>query len=226
MVQSEDVEVTCEMKRKCPSRARHSQSLPPEECTCNACRAQMGSPLVSPVQLTLSSEPHGMIVPLRRNPTKTAIQNTVSLSVHELLSCGLPMTLSNFARGLSPQRRWEHAPSLRELTLRYDQWTNIIKTRKHMAQCRHIDACRIRHETPSLVLSVRTLMSFPSQHNAHCVSLPKERKAVAEVPQRKHWRLPGTPRMLLFIEETGRRNRGCSDRGNRLRSSAGVRRRK
>ena len=82
-----------------------------------------------------------------------------------------------------------------------------------MAQCRHIDACRIRHETPSLVLSVRTLMSFPSQHNAHCVSLPKERKAVAEVPQRKHWRLPGTPRMLLFIEMTGRRNRGCSDRG-------------
>ena len=82
-----------------------------------------------------------------------------------------------------------------------------------MAQCRHIDACRIRHETPSLVLSVRTLMSFPSQHNANCVSLPKERKDVAEVPQRKHWRLPGTPRMLLFIEKTGRRNRGCSDRG-------------
>ena len=80
----------------------------------------------------------------------------------------------------------------------------------------HLDlevVASLRYETPSLVLSVRTLMSFPSQHNAHCVSLPKERKAVGEVPQRKHWRLQGTPRMLLFIEMTGRKNRGCSDRG-------------
>ena len=75
-----------------------------------------------------------MTVPLRRNPTQTATQNTVSLSVHELLFCGLPKTLSNFARGLSPQHRREHAPSLRELTLRYDQWINVVAEalqRKH-----------------------------------------------------------------------------------------------
>ena len=35
---------------------------------------------------------------------------------------------------------------------------------------------------------------------------------MAEVPQRKHWRLPGTPRMFLFNEMTGRKNKGCSDR--------------
>ena len=43
---------------------------------------------------------------LRRTPTQTASRHSASLPVHELVLCGLPMTHSNFARGLSPQRRW------------------------------------------------------------------------------------------------------------------------
>ena len=70
-----------------------------------------------------------MTVLLRITPTQTATRHSASLSVYELVFCGLPMTLSNFARGLSLQRRWEHARSLRELTLKYSPWTIIIKTR-------------------------------------------------------------------------------------------------
>ena len=102
-----------------------------------------------------------MTVPLRRNPTQTATQHTVPLCVHELLFCGLPKTLSNFARGLSPQRRWEHAPSLHELTLRYDQWTNIIKTRNTWLNVATLTRAEPRHETPSLVLSVRDPHELP-----------------------------------------------------------------
>ena len=35
------------------------------------------------------------------------------LPVQDLVSFGLPMTFSNFARGLSPQRCWEQAPCVR-----------------------------------------------------------------------------------------------------------------
>ena len=77
---------------------------------------------------------------------------------NELWSCGLPMTLTNFARGLSPQRRWERAPSLRELT------------------------CRRRGQ------------SWQKSHNGSTGDCQ------------------GTPRMFLFIEMTGRKNKRCSDR--------------
>ena len=47
------------------------------------------------------SEPRSVDA-LRRNPTKTATQYTASLSVHELLSCGLPMTLLKLCTGTVP----------------------------------------------------------------------------------------------------------------------------
>ena len=52
-------------------------------------------------------------------------------------------------------------------------------------------------------MSVRTLTSFRPNTMGHvffCVFLPKERTAVAEVLELKHWRLQGTPRMFLFIQ--------------------------
>ena len=70
-----------------------------------------------------------MTVLLRRTPTQSATRHSASLPVNKMVFCGLPMTRSNFARGLSPQRSWEHAPSLRELTLKYGPWTIIFKTR-------------------------------------------------------------------------------------------------
>ena len=69
-----------------------------------------------------------MTVLLRITPTQTATRHSTSLSVYELVFCGLPMTFSNFARGLSPQRRWVDARSLRELTLKYGPWIITIKT--------------------------------------------------------------------------------------------------
>ena len=49
---------------------------------------------------------------------------------------------------------------------------------------------------------------------------------MAEVPQRKHWRLPCTPRMFLFIEMTGRKNKRCSDRDTVFGQALGFRKRR
>ena len=55
-----------------------------------------------------------MTVLLRRTPTQTASRHSASLPVHEIgVLQSSDDTLCNFARGLSPQRRWEHAPCVR-----------------------------------------------------------------------------------------------------------------
>ena len=55
-----------------------------------------------------------MTVLLRRTPTQTASQHSALLLVHEMVFCSLLMTLSAASHGgLSPQRRWKHAPCAR-----------------------------------------------------------------------------------------------------------------
>ena len=65
---------------------------------------------MSPVQLTLSSGTDGMIVLLRRIPTQTASRHSASLLVHELVFCGLQITLSATLHGEFFQSRWDQAP--------------------------------------------------------------------------------------------------------------------
>ena len=69
------------------------------------------------------------VLSLRMAVLSNADSNSASLlhrAVHEMVFCGLPMTLSNFkARGLSPQRRWEQAPCVRVCEADLFNWERV-----------------------------------------------------------------------------------------------------